>query len=40
VIPRGDEVLEVGDHVRVLTTREARRETLQLLGAVAAGCVG
>jgi trk system potassium uptake protein len=34
LIPRGDEVLEVGDHVRVLTTREARRETLQLLGAV------
>lgn len=33
VIPRGDEVLEAGDHVRVLTTRAARRETLQLLGA-------
>ncbi|HVM52185.1 MAG TPA: Trk system potassium transporter TrkA [Acidimicrobiales bacterium] len=33
-IPRGDEVLEAGDHVRVLTTREARRETLQLIGAV------
>lgn len=33
-IPRGDEVLEVGDHVRVLTTREARRETLELIGAV------
>jgi trk system potassium uptake protein TrkA len=35
VIPRGDEVLETGDHVRVLTTRAARRETLQLLGASA-----
>ncbi len=34
MIPRGDEVLEVGDHVRVLTTRSSRRETLQLLGAV------
>ena len=34
VIPRGDEVLQVGDHVRVLTTREARRPTLELLGAV------
>lgn len=33
VIPRGDEVLEAGDHVRVLTTRRARRETLHLLGA-------
>lgn len=33
VIPRGDEVLEVGDHVRVLTTRDARRRTLELLGA-------
>jgi trk system potassium uptake protein TrkA len=33
VIPRGDQVLEVGDHVRVLTTREARREILELLGA-------
>lgn len=33
-IPRGDEVLEAGDHVRVLTTRSSRRETLQLLGAV------
>ncbi len=28
-----DEVLEVGDHVRVLTTRAARRSTLELLGA-------
>jgi trk system potassium uptake protein TrkA len=26
-------VLEVGDHVRVLTTRSARRSTLALLGA-------
>ena len=34
VIPRGDEVLQVGDHVRVLTTRGARRQTLELLGAV------
>jgi trk system potassium uptake protein TrkA len=33
-IPRGDEVLEAGDHVRVLTTRDARRETLELIGAV------
>lgn len=33
VIPRGDQVLEVGDHVRVLTTRDARREILELLGA-------
>jgi len=33
VIPHGDEVLEVGDHVRVLTTRSARRSTLELLGA-------
>lgn len=33
VIPRGDETLEVGDHVRVLTTRDARRRTLELLGA-------
>ena len=32
-IPRGDEVLEAGDHVRVLTTRDARRETLELIGA-------
>jgi trk system potassium uptake protein len=33
-IPRGDEVLEVGDHVRVLTTRDARRDTLELIGTV------
>jgi trk system potassium uptake protein len=33
IIPHGDEVLEVGDHVRVLTTRAARRSTLELLGA-------
>jgi trk system potassium uptake protein len=32
MIPRGDEVLEVDDHVRVLTTRAARRATLRLLG--------
>ena len=33
VIPRGDQTLEVGDHVRVLATRSARREILELLGA-------
>lgn len=33
VIPHGDEVLQAGDHVRVLTTRAARRSTLELLGA-------
>jgi trk system potassium uptake protein len=33
IIPHGDEVLEVGDHVRVLSTRSARRSTLELLGA-------
>lgn len=33
VIPRGDQMLEVGDHVRVLTTRAARREIMELLGA-------
>ncbi|MEM1333301.1 MAG: Trk system potassium transporter TrkA [Actinomycetota bacterium] len=33
VIPRGDQVLLPGDHVRVLTTRSARRELLELLGA-------
>jgi len=33
VIPRGDQILEAGDHVRVLTTRTARREILELLGA-------
>ncbi|MFP5321968.1 MAG: Trk system potassium transporter TrkA [Acidimicrobiia bacterium] len=33
-IPRGDEVLEAGDHVRVLTTKDSRRETLELIGAV------
>ena len=33
VIPRGDQMLEVGDHVRILATRSARREMLQLLGA-------
>ncbi|MEL6892199.1 MAG: Trk system potassium transporter TrkA [Actinomycetota bacterium] len=33
VIPRGDQVLLAGDHVRVLTTRTARRELLELLGA-------
>lgn len=35
VIPRGDELLQVGDHVRVLTTRDAQRETLTLLGTPA-----
>ncbi|MEX2627573.1 MAG: Trk system potassium transporter TrkA [Ilumatobacteraceae bacterium] len=33
VIPHGDEVLRGGDHVRVLTTRAARRSTLGLLGS-------
>lgn len=33
LIPHGDEVLEAGDHVRVLTTRAAGRSTLELLGA-------
>ncbi len=33
IIPHGDEVLEIGDHVRVLSTRDARRSTLELLGA-------
>lgn len=33
LIPHGDEVLEAGDHVRVLTTRSAGRSTLELLGA-------
>ncbi len=33
VIPRGDQRLEVGDHVRVLTRVAARREILELLGA-------
>ncbi len=33
VIPRGDQRLEVGDHVRVLTSRSARQEILELLGA-------
>jgi trk system potassium uptake protein len=33
VIPRGDQVLLPGDHVRVLTKRSARREILELLGA-------
>ncbi len=31
-IPRGDQYLEAGDHVRVLATRQSRRDTLQLLG--------
>lgn len=33
VIPRGDQRLEIGDHVRVLTTRDTRNEILELLGA-------
>jgi trk system potassium uptake protein TrkA len=33
VIPRGDQTLDAGDHVRVLATRSARREMLELLGA-------
>lgn len=32
VIPRGDQVIRVADHVRVLTTRSARREIMELLG--------
>jgi len=32
VIPRGDQVIEAGDHVRVLTTRSARRQIMELLG--------
>lgn len=31
-IPRGNQDLRAGDHVRVLATRRARRELLQLLG--------
>jgi trk system potassium uptake protein TrkA len=33
VIPRGGQTIEVGDHVRVLTTRHERREIMELLGA-------
>jgi len=33
VIPRGGQTIEVGDHVRVLTTRAARAEIMELLGA-------
>lgn len=33
VIPRGDQMLNAGDHVRVLTTRASRNELLELLGA-------
>lgn len=33
VIPRGDQELLAGDHVRVLTARSTRREILDLLGA-------
>ena len=32
VIPRGDQVIEAGDHVRILTTRAARGEIMALLG--------
>ncbi len=32
-IPRGDQQLLAGDHVRVVATRSARREILELLGA-------
>lgn len=32
VIPRGDQVIEAGDHVRILTTRTARQEIMGLLG--------
>ena len=34
VIPRGDQVLEAGDHVRVLAKRTARRDVMELLGTV------
>lgn len=33
VIPRGDQRLAVGDHVRVLTREDSRNEILELLGA-------
>ncbi len=33
VIPRGDQCLVAGDHVRVLTARSSRHEILELLGA-------
>ena len=33
IIPHGDEVLQPGDHVRVLARQGHRRSTLQLLGA-------
>ncbi len=33
VIPRGDQGLKAGDHVRVLVPHSARREVLELLGA-------
>ena len=33
VIPRGDQRLEAGDHVRVLTSRQDRNKVLELLGA-------
>ena len=33
VIPRGDQRLEAGDHVRVLTSRHDRNKILELLGA-------
>ncbi len=33
VIPRGDQRLEAGDHVRVLVARSARQEILEVLGA-------
>jgi len=33
VIPRGDQRLEAGDHVRVLTSRQDRNKILELLGA-------
>ncbi len=33
VIPRGDQTIEAGDHVRVLTTRQRRGEIMELLGA-------
>ncbi len=33
VIPRGDQELQAGDHVRVLVSRSDRQEVLELLGA-------
>ncbi len=32
LVPRGDQTLLAGDHVRILTTKNARRQALRLLG--------